>query len=84
MAIQKIFPGQISTQDSTNGQVLTSNGTSTYWANNVSVSGNAAQISVTNIAPVNVITGALWFDTDDGIFSVNYGNTVNTVWVAVS
>lgn len=83
MAIQKILPGQISTEGSSTGQVLTSNGTSTYWSSS-GVSGNSAQISVTNTAPANVITGALWFDSDYGILSVNLGNESNTVWVAVS
>jgi len=63
MAVQKILPQQIDTTGSSNTQVLTSNGTATYWAAGASGGfANGQSITVANIS----ITGSLTANTTTG------------------
>lgn len=55
------------------GQVLTSNGSGTFWGN------KGAAIS--NTAPTTANQGDMWWDTDIGTLFVYYNDGISTQWV---
>lgn len=82
MAVQKIKPDYIDTSTSSNGQVLTSNGTVTYWANSSGGGGftNGQSISVNNF----VITGAFSANSSNGTAGyVLASNGSGTYWTSI-
>jgi len=79
MSFQQIKPGYIDTTGSSNGQVLTSNGTVAYWAAGGSGGGfsNGQSISVNNFA----ITGAFTANNSNGsVGQVLTSNGSNVYW----
>lgn len=55
------------------GQVLTSNGNSTFWGNKGA--------AITNTAPTIANQGDMWWDTDIGTLFVYYNDGISTQWV---
>ena len=85
MAVQKILPQQINTTGSSNTQVLTSNGTSTYWGTGVSgyvgsqgYAGIGALTPTTFTATPNTTTPTV---TTSGITAQSVAHTVAKVIV---
>lgn len=73
--------GAISANNSigTAGQVLTSNGSVSYWSTPTG-GGGAGVATVSETAPVSPTDGALWFNTNDGSLLTYFSNT----WVVTS
>lgn len=64
----------------TNGQVLTSNGTTAYWA---TPSGSSGGVSITfsNTAPSSPSANSLWWNTDLATLFLYYNDGSSTQWV---
>lgn len=66
----------------TSGQVLSSNGTATYWS---TVSGGGgtgnSSISVSNTAPVSPSNNQMWWNTDLGSLFIYYADANTSQWV---
>lgn len=60
------------------GEVLTSNGTSTYWS---SVTGSGAKLTVSNTAPSTPANNDLWWDNSLGTLFIYYGDGDSGQWV---
>lgn len=55
------------------GQVLSSNGNSTFWGNKGA--------AIANVAPTIANQGDMWWDTDIGTLFVYYNDGISTQWV---
>ena len=66
----------------TDGQVLTSNGTTVYWS--TSTGGGGASVETSNTEPSSPTNGDLWFDTEDGTLSVYYNDGDSSQWITTS
>lgn len=62
-------------------QVLTSDGTTVYWANS---GGGGAKTTMSNTAPTSPEAGNLWWDTDTGRLYVYYEDGTSSQWVDAS
>ena len=65
----------------TANQVLTSNGTSVYWANST---GGGASVSVSDTAPGTPQANSLWWKSDEGRLYIYYNDGNSSQWVAAS
>jgi hypothetical protein len=66
------------------GQVLTSNGTSTYWSTPSTGGGGGTSVTVANTAPSSPTAGSLWFDTNDGSLNIYFNDGDSNQWVTTS
>lgn len=67
------------------GQVLTSNGTSTYWSTpSTGGGGGGTSVTVANTAPSSPTAGSLWFDTNDGSLNIYFNDGDSNQWVTTS
>jgi hypothetical protein len=65
----------------TANQVLTSNGSSVYWAN---VASGGATITVSDTAPSSPANGALWYYSSDAQLYIYYNDGDSAQWVTAS
>lgn len=64
----------------TSGQLLASNGTSSYWTTVASGSGNVS-ITVSNTAPGSPSNNQLWWNSDLGSMFIYYADANTSQWV---
>lgn len=84
MPYQSIKPGYIDTTGSANGQVLVSNGSVTYWANNAGGGGGGASVTVSDTPPAGPSDGNLWWNSNTGIAFIYYNDGSSSQWVELS
>lgn len=83
MPTQKIRPNYISTTGSSNGQVLTSNGTAVSWANS-SGGGGGTSVTISDTAPVTPANGSVWWNSNTGYAFIYYNDGDSSQWVELS
>ena len=64
----------------TANQVLTSNGTASYWAN----ASGGATVSVSDSAPGSPQANSLWWKSDEGRLYIYYNDGNSSQWVSAS
>ena len=65
----------------TSGQVLSSNGTTIFWATPAAGGGGSASIISSNSAPSTPANNDLWWDNSQGSMFVRYGDGDSAQWV---
>jgi hypothetical protein len=65
----------------TANQVLTSNGSTVYWAN---VTGGGASVTISDTAPSSPSAGNLWYSSATGDLYIYYTDTNGSQWVSIN